>query len=52
MILYQEIQFLLTLEKLLKLMHTDWNMNFMLPLAEKDLTTLLVVARERIENIK
>jgi hypothetical protein len=40
------------LEKLLKLMQTDRDMSFLLSLAEKDLTTLLVVARERIENIK
>lgn len=40
------------LELLLKLMQTDRDMNFLLSLDEKDLTTLLVVARERIENIK
>jgi hypothetical protein len=40
------------LEKLLKLMHTDRDMNFLLSLDENDLTTLLVVLRERIENMK
>ena len=40
------------LEKLLKLMQTDRDMNFLLSLEENDLTTLLVVLRERIENKK
>ena len=40
------------LEKLLKLVQTDRDLNFLLSLDEKDLTTLLVVLRERIENIK
>ena len=40
------------LEMLLKLLHTDRDMNFLLSLDEKDLTTLLVVVRERIENMK
>ena len=40
------------LEKLLKLLQTDRDMNFLLSLDEKDLTTLLVVFRERIENTK
>ena len=40
------------LEKLLKLMHTDRDMNFLLSLDENDLKTLLVVLRERIENMK
>ncbi|HUN55201.1 MAG TPA: hypothetical protein VMU29_08610 [Smithella sp.] len=40
------------LEKLLKLMQTDRDMNFLLSLDENDLTTLLVVLRERIENKK
>lgn len=40
------------LEKLLKLMQTDRDMNFLLSLEEKDLTTLLIALRERIENIK
>ncbi len=40
------------LEKLLKLVQTDRDMNFLLTLSEEDLTTLLVVLRERIEKIK
>jgi hypothetical protein len=40
------------LEKLLKLLQTDRDMNFLLSLDENDLTTLLVVLRERIENMK
>jgi hypothetical protein len=40
------------LEKLLKLMQTDRDMNFLLSLNENDLKTLLVVLRERIENKK
>jgi hypothetical protein len=40
------------LEKLLKLVQTDRDMNFLLSLDENDLTTLLVVLRERIENMK
>ncbi|MFZ2400107.1 MAG: hypothetical protein WAW31_15720 [Smithella sp.] len=40
------------LEKLLKLMHTDRDMTFLLSLEENDLKTLLVVLRERIENMK
>ena len=40
------------LEKLLKLMQTDRDMKFLLSLDENDLTTLLVVLRERIENMK
>jgi len=40
------------LEKLLKLMHTDRDMKFLLSLDENDLKTLLVVLRERIENMK
>lgn len=39
------------LELLLKLMHTGV-LFFLLLLGEKDLITLLVVARGRIENIK
>jgi hypothetical protein len=35
---------------LLKLLQTDRDMNFLLTLDEKDLTTLLVALRERIEN--
>ena len=37
---------------LLKLIQTDRDMNFLLSLDEKDLTTLLVVLRERIEHTK
>jgi hypothetical protein len=40
------------LEKLLKLMQTDRDMSFLLSLDENDLKTLLVVLRERIENMK
>ena len=40
------------LEKILKLLRTDREMNFLLFLDEKDLTTLLVALRERIENMK
>lgn len=40
------------LETLLKLIQTDRDMSFLLSLNEEDLTTLLVVLRERIENIK
>ena len=40
------------LEKLLKLVQTDRDMKFLLSLSEEDLTTLLVVLRERIENMK
>lgn len=40
------------LEKLLKLMQTDRDMKFLLSLSENDLKTLLVVLRERIENMK
>jgi hypothetical protein len=35
---------------LLKVMQTDRDLNFLLSLEEKDLTTLLVALRERIEN--
>lgn len=35
---------------LLKLLQTGRDMNFLLSLDEKDLTTLLVALRERIEN--
>ena len=38
------------LEKLMKLVQTDRDLNFLLTLDEKDLTTLLVALRERIEN--
>ena len=40
------------LEKLLKLMQTNRDMNFLLSLNETDLTTLLIALRERIENNK
>ena len=40
------------LEKLLKLIQTERDMNFLLSLDENELTTLLVVLRERIENMK
>ena len=40
------------LEKLLKLLQTDRDMSFLLSLSEEDLTALLVVLRERIENMK
>jgi len=38
--------------KLLKLLKTDRDLNFLLLLDEKDLTTLLVALRERIEHMK
>ena len=40
------------LEKLLKLLHTDRDLKFLLSHSEEDLTTLLVTVRERIENMK
>jgi hypothetical protein len=40
------------LEMLLKLLHSDRDLKFLLSLSEEDLTTLLVVLRERIENMK
>jgi hypothetical protein len=40
------------MERLLKLLETDRDMNFLMSLDEKDLTTLLVALRERIENQK
>jgi len=40
------------LELLLKLMQTDRDMTFLLSLDEKNLTTLLVALRERIEHMK
>ncbi len=40
------------LEKLLKLLQTDRDLNFLLFMGKDDLTTLLVVLRERIENMK
>jgi hypothetical protein len=40
------------LEMLLKLLETNRDMNFLLSLEEKDLTTLLIALRERIEHMK
>jgi hypothetical protein len=40
------------LEKLLKLLQTDRDLNFLLSLAEKDLTELPIAPRERIESQK
>ena len=40
------------LELLLKLLKTDRDLSFLLSLDEKDLTTLLVALRERIEHMK
>ena len=40
------------LEKLQKLLQTDRDLNFLLSLDEKDLTTLLITLRERIEHMK
>jgi len=40
------------LEILLKLLHTDRDLKFLLSLSAEDLTTLLVVLREKIENMK
>ena len=40
------------MEKLLKLLQTDRDMNFLLSLDEKDLTTLLIALRERMEPLK
>jgi hypothetical protein len=40
------------MEKLLKLLQTDRNVNFLLSLDENDLKTLLIALRERIEAIK
>jgi hypothetical protein len=40
------------MEKLLKLLQTDMDMNFLLSLNEDDLKTLLVALRERIEQMK
>jgi hypothetical protein len=39
------------LERLLKVLHTERDMKFLLSLSEEDLTTLLVTVRERIENM-
>ena len=40
------------LEKLLKLLQTDRDLNFLLSMDEADLTTLLIALREGIENMK
>jgi len=40
------------LEKILKLLQTDRDLNFLLSMENDDLTTLLVALRERIENMK
>ena len=40
------------MEKILKLVQTDRDLNFLLSLEENDLTTLLIALRERIENRK
>ena len=40
------------LEKLLKLLQTDRDLNFLMSLDEKDLTELLIALRERIEHKK
>ena len=39
------------LEKLLKVLHTNRDLKFLLSLSEEDLATLLVTVRERIENM-
>ena len=40
------------LEMLMKLVQTDRDLSFLLSLDEKDLTTLLIALRERIEHMK
>ena len=40
------------LGKILKLLQSDRDLNFLLSLKEDDLTTLLIALRERIENMK
>jgi len=40
------------MEKLLKLLQTDRDMNFLLSLSDEDLKTLLIATRERIEHMK
>jgi len=40
------------LEKILKLLQTDRDLNFLLSMENDDLTTLLIALRERIENMK
>jgi len=40
------------LEKILKLLQTDRDLNFLLSMDEDELTTLLIALRERFENMK
>ena len=40
------------LERLLKLVQTDRDLNFLMSLEKNDLTTLLIALREKIENQK
>jgi hypothetical protein len=40
------------LEKIVKLLQTDRDLNFLLSMDNDDLTTLLIALRERIENMK
>ena len=40
------------LGKILNLLQSDRDLNFLLSMDEADLTTLLVALRERIENMK
>jgi len=40
------------LQKLLKLLQTERDLDFLMSLEEKDLTTLLIALRERIEHKK
>jgi hypothetical protein len=40
------------MEKILKLVQTSRDLNFLMSLEEKDLTELLIAFRERIENQK
>ena len=40
------------MEMILKLLQTDRDLDFLLSLDEKDLTTLLIAIRERIDPIK
>ena len=40
------------LEKILKLLQTNRDLNFLLSMENDDLTTLLIALRERIENMK
>lgn len=40
------------MERLLKMLQADRDVDFLLALDEKDLTTLLIALRERIEQLK